>query len=1315
MPIHQSPASSATGARRVPARFFESCVAGILALLAVVTTAPALWAQRSAPTPVKSAQGAEQTMIERREREVIKRVQELEKRAHELFTAGQFDRGRALLEEALALWDWLYPPEKFPAGHPRSAAALMHLGDHLSTGGSFLQALSYHRRAQAMRERLYPKQKFPDGHPEIAVSIGEVGRDLQNLGEFDMAVKNSRRALAMLEQLFPSNRSQDGLRLTAAVLNNLAVALDGLGDHDQAIEVFRRALDVRTRLAASDTSTTVQIDVAHAMTNLATSLARRGDASEGLSFLEKALNISQVCYPEDRFPEGHPDLAAALQHVGALLLNQGKSDRGLPYTQKALAMRERLYPRARFPDGHAALAESLTVLGLTLSAEGHRNAALERIRLALAMRERLHPLTEYPQGHPSVSQCLETLRQLSATREDYAFVLSFQRRKLENAERVFSQDRYPDGHPTLVTCLDELASTLVFLGDWVAVTALYRRSVQISERLYPLDRYPNGHPDLAQSLLDLGTSLEVQYEWTQALEICLRSVGILERIYPRSSYPHGNLTFVTALGRVGDVHMYMKRLDEALAFHRRALEMAEGLFPSERFPLGHPVLVERLERTAMVLGRKGSLDDAMKLLNRAREMIDRLDRRGKSAQENRRLASILSEMGAVHLAKSETDQAVSYCRRAVTLMEQDYPRALFPLGHRNLATALHTLGKTLESRGDLAEAMASYRRALKMRQELASEYICSASEAEALIYTGNRSAIRDCMISLELRLPRRDPELFDVVWDGKACVMRGLKRRHEAILLGSDRAAREIGNQLAGIRLRLAQLPFSGAGPATKIAQELKELTQRKEELERRLASQLHLTGALAAQGARKSSDLARSLPPHSVYIDFVEFHRHQHRAGEVATGTVGYCAFILQPGSHEPDLVDLGAAEPIDQMIVEWRKDIASERSTQASHSLRKRIWEPIESRFPAGTTRVWLAPDGRLSLVPWAALAGRARERVLIEDYSLALVPHGPFLLDQFLAERRSSADPDGLLVVADVDYDQPAAKVAPAAFLAASSPNRGTGGLHWDPLPGTRVEMAAVSRIAGSRPITRLSGTDAGVACTVNELTQARTAHIATHGFFADPRVNPSFRPAASGLVHDVDPTGPEARSPLLFSGLVLAGANRPLMDREIGVPVEDGGILSAEAIQELPLRDLELVVLSACETGLGAVGHSEGVFGLQRAFHLAGARNVVASLWKVDDEATAALMTLFYERLWKQGKSPVQAMRVAQLALYRDPGLAGKLVAARGTPEFDKLVRGTPNFEKVVERPKALPDAAGSSQPPHSPTRQWAAFVLSGDGR
>ena len=172
-------------------------------------------------------------------------------------------------------------------------------------------------------------------------------------------------------------------------------------------------------------------------------------------------------------------------------------------------------------------------------------------------------------------------------------------------------------------------------------------------------------------------------------------------------------------------------------------------------------------------------------------------------------------------------------------------------------------------------------------------------------------------------------------------------------------------------------------------------------------------------------------------------------------------------------------------------------------------------------------------------------------------------------------------------------------------------------------------------------------------------------------------------------------------MVRSGLVLAGANLPRPKDELGIPRGDGGILTAEGIAGLALDNLEPAVLSACETGLGDVAGGEGVFGLQRAFHLAGAHNVVASLWKVDDKATAALMRIFFHKLSSQNKSPMVALREAQLFIYHNPDQIEEVAGSRGP---------------VLDKPVPLPDG-GRRKPitATAETKHWAAFVLSGAGR
>jgi CHAT domain-containing protein len=198
-----------------------------------------------------------------------------------------------------------------------------------------------------------------------------------------------------------------------------------------------------------------------------------------------------------------------------------------------------------------------------------------------------------------------------------------------------------------------------------------------------------------------------------------------------------------------------------------------------------------------------------------------------------------------------------------------------------------------------------------------------------------------------------------------------------------------------------------------------------------------------------------------------------------------------------------------------------------------------------------------------------------------------------------------------------------------------------------------------------------------------------HFATHGYFA-PKELRSASAAASRTEED-DSIGFFGRKdvsgfhPGLLSGLVLAGANRP-------VDVDhDDGILTALEVEALDLGSVDLATLSACETGLGETTLGEGLLGLQRAFQTAGARSVVAGLWKVPDRATQALMERFYQNMWQKKLPKLEALREAQLWMIH----AG--------PKQTGLTRGLDAADEPAETANGL-----------SPY-YWAAFVLSGDWR
>jgi CHAT domain-containing protein len=289
--------------------------------------------------------------------------------------------------------------------------------------------------------------------------------------------------------------------------------------------------------------------------------------------------------------------------------------------------------------------------------------------------------------------------------------------------------------------------------------------------------------------------------------------------------------------------------------------------------------------------------------------------------------------------------------------------------------------------------------------------------------------------------------------------------------------------------------------------------------------------------------------------------------------------------------------------------------------------------------------------------------------------------------------------LLVVGEVDYDGEGTAVVKADKDGGRGAPLGIT-RHWAALPATRTEANDVkgrfSTLFKGGTVTDLKKSLATKAAVREALAKVRYAHLATHGFFA-----PASIKSALGREKKSDDFfglgGIIGWHPLLLSGVVLAGANR---EPKAG---EEDGILTALEVSEMELPKLELVVLSACETGLGEERGGEGLLGLQRAFAVAGARTVVASLWSVDDAATSVLMERFYFHLWQKKLSKLEALRQAQFDVLHHP---------EWVEEKAKKMRGVAGLRGVGKATERI--VAGKKQR-RSPAAWWAAWQLSGDWR
>jgi len=336
-----------------------------------------------------------------------------------------------------------------------------------------------------------------------------------------------------------------------------------------------------------------------------------------------------------------------------------------------------------------------------------------------------------------------------------------------------------------------------------------------------------------------------------------------------------------------------------------------------------------------------------------------------------------------------------------------------------------------------------------------------------------------------------------------------------------------------------------------------------------------------------------------------------------------------------------------------------------------------------------VFLSPDGALNLVPFAALVDRGGH-YLVSHYEFSYLTSGRDLLRLRASRpaRRSAmvlANPDfGGSVSEGAEGDRGIKlKYQPASDSESSI----LSGAFFPPLSGTADEAKALkAMLADATVLTEAQATEAAL----KQAASPRILHIATHGFFL-PDVATSDESRGLLLSDDNFPTR-RVENPLLRSGLALTGANL----RKTGAGHEDDGVLTAAEASALDLWGTKLVVLSACDTGVGEVRNGDGVYGLRRALTLAGAETQVMSLWPVSDKATRNLMIEYYKKLLS-GRGRSEALREAQLRM-----LAGGARASDGSSRTLITKSGDDARQTPTIRAKD-----------YSHPYYWACFILSGE--
>jgi CHAT domain-containing protein/tetratricopeptide (TPR) repeat protein len=564
------------------------------------------------------------------------------------------------------------------------------------------------------------------------------------------------------------------------------------------------------------------------------------------------------------------------------------------------------------------------------------------------------------------------------------------------------------------------------------------------------------------------------------------------------------------------------------------------------------------------------------------------------------------------------------------LLERAYLRAL--QGDRSLAfsDALEAAGvgrlqRQAVLRGlDERSALALLSATTWTGVDLALTLLESGPESDSLLRRVYSEATRQRSMLLEELLARQRDGAALAGADSSRAWRSRLRAEAAGLILSGDRRAASMLDSLSRVE---AGLPLArGIGRAND--------------------------GGAPASGSESVPELIAARPPGASLVSFV---RYQHVVtGAGADGwkakiSPAYAVFVVPAGSNQILFRPLGPAAPIDSQLSAWLAacagtGAASNRTHERSigRTLRRRILDPVLAAT-RGSSDLYMVLDGDLEFLDPAALP---------DDASGYLLEHRPrferLLREGELLARSDTSEGSGLVALGGADFDSR----SPESLRTTSSPSRFSSCeavelRRFASLPASGAEVQAVARrwrashVGGCEPVTLLMGRDATERAVRDSVAGRRVVHLATHGFVLDDSCE-AWAPNAARVFRT-----------LFRSGLVLAGANL----RSGASDPEDDGLLTAGEISTLDLRGSQWVCLSGCETGLGESVRGEGTYGLVRAFRLAGARQVLMSLWPVPDESAALWNDAFYAELAGAGVGLDEAARRASLSRLRALRRAG----------------------------------------------------------
>jgi CHAT domain-containing protein len=917
--------------------------------------------------------------------------------------------------------------------------------------------------------------------------------------------------------------------------------------------------------------------------------------------------------------------------------------------------------------------------GKRLHKEKNLNKALEAMKQAYDLAEK-----QLGPEHKATLNCLVYLALIYADRVEYDKAESLLQEALPIIEK-----KYSDKDPEKMVFYSAIGNVMHHLGRLDDAILQYEKSLSLMQKAGRSESY-----DYALTIKNLSSLLINKSQYSRAESLLPRALEIVEKTKGKSSRDCADF-----LQTLGDFCMIIEKYDEAVSYYKRSvmiLEKTVGLRTRECLNCYRQIIIALICKQG-----SGPLSaEEENLIARIKQFYSARSQNLKSSptQEITNVSDFVQEWlpkAMLCSLKGEHIQAEEICRDSIKLLEKTKQS-----GCNQANSFFMVLGKVYQDQDKYAEAETCFMRALEMREEfygpmsfrnqmalfdlamlyaawgrpadalsclrkgflideaVIGDVFSFSSEKERLDYlTGFAKNNYELLLNMICTELSNDPDaiLFglDAVLKRKGIVLESMSLDKESLLNAEDPQVVENYEKFKKVSSDLSKLALSGPDEENREESKarFKSLEAERERLEKQLArlSQKYSAGMKARTA--DSRTIAAKLPPGSVLVEYVVFRNCDLKAKHRRFGDSKYYAFILPSSSAQgntpgranvkPVIIPLGDASTIDNAIGQFRQEMTrakrklvagsfDEADAEKKLAVRGRALYDLAVaplKLAIGNRKtLFLSPDGDLNIIPFDALTDETGS-YLIEKYRINYCSSGKDLI----LYARKLPGKGANLIIADPDFDMSADDQAEAFKSLSMGENkliiRGTSTVLdykmplWERLPGTRDEAKTIDKLmTGEKAKVYLD--KSALEAVVKSQRSLKRLHVATHGFFKNT---------------------PVKENPLLYSGLVFAGANTPF---EILAENADDGLLTSLEISCLQLDNTDLVVLSACETGVGKTVKGEGVFGLRRSFQLAGARTIVMSLWSIPDQQTKEFMTQYYTLLNK-GEGKAEALRKTAL--------------------------------------------------------------------